>query len=311
MIEHIIGSKYILIEDEKDCAILQNFIKKNPITWVEYDKKKNQIPSNEAYLIEKYLSREIELKDHVLFNNGFISIIIENLEDIRKTYLKYTKPESYNYDYKIILNDLFFLVVVQYSYNNNHYGYMYHHGKEKQFLLQNGTEMFEKMNNYVSNNYLTCDLEVKKNITYSKLGICGEIDFMERYPHTENIIEIKCTNGIEIKHYLQLLIYNFCYCYEIKDLKNIFRNKFKILNLLTGTEHYLIISISPNNMFNLLNILAKQGNLSFNELVLVYDLETNGCIETVFQKDNDKRITVGKNIFSNNSRNYRDSNKRL
>ena len=283
LIRKIIDSKFIIVENESDYKFLKSYIVKNQLTWSKYDTSRNTMPDRLCQLIDKYFTREKELNDYVVCTNEFIKIIEKNTTDIKKTYIRYLDPAKYNYNYKEILLDFFYLIVVQYSHDNNHYYYISKHGAEKQDLLYNGLELYEAMNKYVSTNYLRSELDLKVNVYYPKMMLCGEIDFIEKYPSlgTETIVDIKCVKEISIKYYIQLLLYNFCYYYQQEKLDLLFKNKFKLLNLLTGVEHNLIIKISPANMFNLLIILAEIGNLNFNNMNLVYDLETNDGIQTI------------------------------
>ncbi len=206
----------------------------------------------------------------------FDKIINININDIKKTYYRYLNPSNYQYKYRKILVDFFYLIVVTYAYNINHYFYINQHGKDKQHLLHNGQALFQEINKYVTNNYLVSSLDIKINVQYHKLMLCGEIDFIEQYPESETIVEIKCVKEISIKYYLQLVLYNFCH-YQTQPDK-LFCNKFKILNLLTGLEYNLVIKISPTNMFDLLIMLAEIGNLCFDKMNLVYDLEATNLI---------------------------------
>lgn len=281
LIRLIIDSKFIIIEDDTDYKQLRAFIKSNQLTWDKYDAMRNTIPDRITYLIDKKFSRDTELNECIVCTNEFVKIIDANIEDIVKTYERYLAPEKYAYDYKKILVDFFYLIVVQYAYDINHYYYISDHGKEKADLLYNGSELFQEINTYVSYNYLACDLEIKIPVYYDKLGLMGEIDFIESYQDANrSIVEIKCVKEISIRYYIQLLLYNFCYYYQNGDRDKLFCNKFKIVNLLTGLEHYIIMSISPANMFNLLITMSSIGGLSFRNLNLVYDLETNDGIKS-------------------------------
>lgn len=283
LIQMIIDSKFVVVDDETDFKLLKNFITKNKITWEKYDAIKNTITKKITDLVDKYFSRDNGLDNSIICTNEFVKIIDININDIKTTYQKYLDVESYHYDYQKILVDFFYLIVVQYAYDINHYYYICNHGMDKQQLLENGLELYQEMNKYVSNNYFACRLDLKVNIYYPKLMLCGEIDFIENYPDlgNENIVEIKCVTEISIRYYIQLVLYNFCYNYQKKQLNKLFYNKFKIINLLTGLEHHLFISISPTNMFNLLIIMAESGNLRFHNLNLVYDLETTDIIRPV------------------------------
>ena len=283
LIQLMVDSKYIIINDDSDYKLLKTYIVKNKLTWKFFDQQRSAIPDHICELIVKHFNRDTELSECVICKNEFVKIIELNTVDINTTYQKYLNPASYNHNYKKILVDFFYLVVVMYAYDINHYYYICNHGKEKQELLDNGSELFEAINNYVSYNYLAHDLKIKINVNYPKLMLLGEIDFMEKCRDkdtSENIIEIKCVKEISIKYYIQLMLYNFCYYYK-KDKSKLFSNKFKIINLLTGLEHFLVMEISPANMFNLLIILAEIGGLTFNDLNLVFDLETADAIATV------------------------------
>lgn len=283
MIQSIIDMKFVIVDNDSDLKILKGYISTSQLTWEQFDLMRNNMPDNICRMIEKYFNRDEELNDCVICTNDFVKIIENNMDDIRKTYVRYRNPKSYNYDYKKILIDFFYLIVVQYAYNINHYYYINNHGKDKHELLNNGTELYEAINNYVSYNFLTCDLNLKVHVRYDKMMLMGEIDFIEEYRNlkSETIVEIKCAKEISIKYYIQLLLYNFCYYYEKNETSKLFENDFKIINLLTGLEHRIIIKISPTNMFNLLITLANIGNLNFDNLSLVYDLETTDKIKII------------------------------
>ena len=298
LLQAIIDSKFVIIEDNRDYKDLKLYINTNKLTWEKFDASRSLIPNNICKLIEKNFHRDTELTDFIVCTNEFVKIIESNIEDIRQSYSRYLQPDIYDYDYEKIIVDFFYLIVVMYAYNNNHYYYITNHGKEKQYLLQNGAELFESINNYALFNYLATEIDPKINVHYFNLMLLGEIDFIERLKPTnkmeptpqtipipqtiETIVEIKCTKEISIKYYLQLLLYNFCYYHDIEHNKaKLFKNSFKIINLLTGLEHYLIIEISPANMFNLLITLAELGNLKFSKLNLVYDLETTDRIKSI------------------------------
>lgn len=280
MIELIVKSKFVVVNNDVDCAVLKLYIVKNKLTWAKYDEQKSYLPSNVKSLIEKYFSRDIELTDCIVCTNDFIKIIEHNVADIQATYDKYLDAKSYKYDYAAILMDIFYLIVVIYAYENNHYYYINNHGKEKHYLLDNGKELFDSINDYATFNYLASEIEIKIRVNYPKLNMIGEIDFIEKFPQygIQNIVEIKCVKEISIRYYVQLLLYNFCYYYG-KGV-NVYVNNYKIINLLTGLEHYVKISIKPDDMFKLLAMLADLGGLKFRGLNLVYDLETTDMIRT-------------------------------
>ena len=305
LVQLIIDSKFVVIDNDSDFKSLKVSIVKNKLTWQQFDEQRVTMPQHICNLIEKNFNRDTELGDCVVCTNEFVKIIEMNIIDIRQTYKKYLDPKSYNYDYKNILIDFFYLIVVQYAYDINHYYYISNHGKEKQDLLTNGSGLFEHINNYVTYNYLACEIDAKINVSYDKLMLMGEIDFIERYSqmNIENIVEIKCVKDISIKYYIQLMLYNFCYYYKRQNHKKLFSNNFKIINLLTGLEHHVMMSISPSNMFNLLIVLAEIGGLKFNNLNLVYDLETTNSIKSLGPFDR-KPINISRSIITQKNKKY-------
>lgn len=284
MIEHIIESKFVICKNEYVVADIKKTIINTNMTWSYFNSHRDQIDKTICNLVDQYFSPDTELYKHLVCTNEFVCIIQNNLDDIRSSYQRYLNPKLYQYNYVDILEDFYYLIIVQYAYDNNHYYYINDHGSSKIDLLISGLDMFHAMAKYVASNYTACSIVPKVSVQYDKLDLIGEIDFVEIYDDTINIVEIKCAKEIDIKYYIQLLLYNFCYNYQ-NNICDFFRFKCKLLNLLTGTEYYIVMSISPTNMFNLLIILAEIGNLYFENMNLVYDLETTGLIKSIKQND--------------------------
>lgn len=282
LIATIIKSKYIVINNEEEYNLLTKYVVKNKLTWEKFETLKYILPNYVQKLIHKYFSKKHELNSFTICTNEFIKIVNSNLPLIRSIYQTYLNPSNYSWNYKKIINDFFYLIVVQYAYEINHYYYIANHGNDKSFLLTNGKELFKEMNHYVVNNFMTCKLTFKENVYYAKLMLMGEIDFIEYFPHSdsENIVEIKCAKEMSLKYYIQLLLYNFCYYYQ-NNPERLYRNKYKLVNFLTGLEYQFIINITPAAMFNLLNVIAQIGGLYFSNMNLVYDLETSDKIKTL------------------------------
>lgn len=306
MIQMIIDSKFVIIDTDIDFKLLKSYIGPNKLDWETFDIRKNTLPKQITDLIEHYFNRSRNLTDYIVCTTEFIKIIEMNITDIKSSYEKYLNPVSYQSNYKNILVEFFYLIVVQYAYDINHYFYISNHGREKQDLLIKGADLFVEINKYVSNNYLATKLDIKVNVQYGKLMMIGEIDFIEVciFGNVEykTIVEIKCVKEISIKYYVQLLLYNFCY-YHKSDPEKIYHNKYKIVNLLTGIEHYIFIDITPENMFNLLIMLADIGNLTFSNLNLVYDLETTNLIKQIGPL-NHKPIIPRSEIYYKNNKYY-------
>lgn len=307
MIQDLIASN-IVIFDEREFNLLKKHVIDNKLSWDRYDELKFNLPTDVQQLIDKNFDRSNPLSNYTICPNSFIKIVNENLEDIRSTYLRYKEPTLYNYDYKEILTDLFYLVVVDYAYQINHYFYINNHGVDKHFLIDRGHALFREIVAYVVRAYGEREIQIKWVVQYDKLGLIGEIDFIELSP--QMIVEIKCVKEINIRYYLQILIYNFCFHYENNRQRAIesgmiFGGKFKIINLLTGLEHHFTLSINPTNMFNAMIIMCEAGQLTYTNLNLIYDLETTDKFTEVGPiKDWRDRDSMRGRIFKKNGNYY-------
>lgn len=303
IIEKILKSKFIVINDDRIHSMVHRYIVLNDISWEIFEKDKYILPYELRTYMEKNLDKTKNLSCYLFFNNKFMEIIEKNKHHIQNAYDRYLNPIVYNYSYKKIIDDFFYLILVRYAYNINHYTYIDYTDTDKKFILNNYKELFDDMHFYIKHFQLN-KIEFKPYVEYDKLLIQGEIDLIEHHndPNCKNkftIVEIKCCSEISMKHYLQLLLYNFCYCYMNKINENL-GGGFKIINLLTGTEHLIYVMVSSSNMFKILNMIATVSNLNFHKLNLVYDLETTGFItENLYPdiieisiKDYDSGLTI-------------------
>lgn len=281
-IEQLIGSELIIINDESEYKHLKRLINKSEnktLDWDIYQANKKLLSNVTRSEIEKF---DTKLSNCLIVSSEFINIINNNLDDISETYKHYLDTESYNWDYKNILYDFFYLILVIYAYDINHYYYVTDHGLDKRDLLESGMELYECMNKYITTRYYCKTIRPKIIVKYDKMRLCGEIDLIESYDNgAEIIVEIKCVKELSIKYYIQLILYNFCYYYQKKNISAMYKNNFKIINLLTGLEHYIIISTNPKSMFKILLHMTNASGLGFQNMNLIYDLETTNLIKKI------------------------------
>lgn len=281
LIENFIKSTFVIIELEQDYQYIKKNIYEAQLSWADFDKMTTVIPKFIQDIIHKKFTRDRELYDYVPCKNDFLLIIEDNMTDIKNTYERYLNPESYQYDYKNILEDFFYLIVIIYAYGINHYYYINNHGQEKIPTLKNGEPLYSDMYIMIESRFSHRSLRPKVLVDYDKLHIHGEIDFIDETDNTETICEIKCVSSMSMKYYLQVFLYNFCYHQKQRKVKKIYQNKFRIINLLTGLEHNVIFSINPTELFTIIKNVCISGNLQFDSMKLVYDLETTGRIENL------------------------------
>lgn len=280
MIDNFISSLFVVIENELDYQYIKKNITEAHLSWAEYDRMQTIIPRFIQELINRKFPRTRELYEYMPCKNDFLEIINNNMIDIKETYARYLNPAGYSFDYKLILDDFFYLIIVIYAYGINHFYYINNHGHEKIDTMKNGLELYADMYIMIESRFARRTIRPKVKVEYKKLHIFGEIDFIDNTDDLEMICEIKCVSSMSMKYYLQVFLYNFCYYLKQKSIKKLYRNRFRIINLLTGLEHNLIFEISPTNMFKLMKHICIAGNLFFDSMKLVYDLETTDRINS-------------------------------
>lgn len=275
VIDYILKSLVVVIDNDRDANLLRQQIEGTRMTWTEYDQISPSLSRHLNELVNRHFSRDQELSECIICTNEFVRLIEVNRPAIEECYRGYLEPEAYRYSYKAYLREFFYLIVVTYAYHNHHYCYMNNRAEAKMGLLVNGRELFEEINKYAVTLQREVPVEPKVLVKYPKTMMVGEIDYIENPGEYEIIVDIKCVKELSFKYYLQLLLYNFCY-YHQEDQSKLYCNSFKIVNFLTGLEHRLIIRLNPDKLFRIIQMITKKGNLTFNEMNLVYDLETTG-----------------------------------
>ena len=206
-------------------------------------------------------------------------IIADNMESISEAYEKYTDPESYSYDYSEILEDFFYLVVVEYSYVSNHLYHINNKAQNKIDTLYKGVELFEESDKLIRSHYYIDLLEFNSKIRFDKMKLTGNIFATERkHDRKSGIVHVICRKEIKISDYVLMIVNNFCKGY-MNNSSDTYTNDYVIINLFTGIVTYDVITFSPKAMFSLFKIFAEIGNLKIDNLKLVYDLETTGFMK--------------------------------
>lgn len=263
-VKRIINDEFIIVDDE---FIFSQLKKYSNITWKQYDNIQYGLPPKVKDFVKEKFTRDKEFYSNVVAQNKFSDMIKDYIPYIRRKYKFYLDPENYDWDYSIVIDDFFYLIVVSYSYDINHYYYITNYGDDKKYLLKNGKKLFKRMNDWISKSYFT--IKPKIEVRYEPLQIFGEIDYLE---NDDTICEIKAVNDITIRHKLQAYLYHFCYYSAFKNpdkIMKIYSCKVKLINLLTGVIHQLLIRITPKNLFKFMMEIADAGELKWNGLNIV------------------------------------------
>jgi hypothetical protein len=254
-------------------------------SWSDYYLIKKFLSSYEINIIENYYDRRNDFDTITFVSTFFKNIIEDNKCDIIVAYSNYIGQTDAKYNESAI-NDLYYIILVMYCIKNNHIIHLYNNGQSKKNVIDNGKLLFVAIYNYLYSNIGVNNYEFSVAVSYCKLSIIGEIDILEKQSYNVNgsenksestIIDIKCSSDIKILYYLQLFLYGLCLNYQ-NNREKIYDNNYKIINLLTGNIYNINISVDKSDLYGLLCKLCCAGNLYFENLSLVYDLETTGLI---------------------------------
>ena len=113
--------------------------------------------------------------------------------------------------------------------------------------------------------------------SHPKLDIIGVFDMIciDNVNNYCKIVELKFTTMTNIKHILQILLYNMLMNPDFQ--KNV---ELEIWNLQTGIKTVVHIEKETFNNFRLLQILSKAIHKKMHDMIFFYDLETTGLIYT-------------------------------
>jgi hypothetical protein len=245
-IENIIDSKHI-ITDIPLCVSEWFYNNRDFTTWNKFDSEKSTLDKVIVNTIEKKFSRDIELHQHTIVNDGYFkNFILSMSETIKINYDNYrdttntTKIRKY----------LFFLIVITYSLETQHYYHVTSKGKKFKNLLTSCSDLFDEIQSYAYKTDIDfCD----NNIPVSKFGLIGEIDLIENKDDKKIIWEIKCVSDISLKHIVQVLMYNIMYN-DIYSNKNDHDIHLNFINFLKGEMTNVSISLTSDEIDKLKNI---------------------------------------------------------
>jgi hypothetical protein len=244
-IENIINSKYILTNVNKKVA--DWFDKNYNLTWGEFNLKKNTFEPEIIKYIEERFNKKIELNEHAIISDPFYAKYIMKKKDwIQEKYNKYLEETDFE-EIKILV---FHLIVILHSIETQHYFHVKNKGKQFYGMFDIYYGLFNKMNKYIKN---LKETYIANNIFISNYGLIGEIDLINL---DDEYIEIKCVSQINLKHVLQLLMYNLMRSdIDDKNNNNIKIFKLQFMNFLRGEK--VIMNIESDKFGELIEIFKK------------------------------------------------------
>jgi hypothetical protein len=241
-LENIINSKHILSNVNK--KVTDWFDKNYNLTWAEFNLKKNIIDLDIVKYVEERFNKNIELNEHTIIKDPFYAKYIVKKKDwIQKIYSSYLEETNF----EKIKTLVFYLIVILHSIETQHYFHVKNKGKRFCNMFDIYSNLFNKMYLYVKN---LNETYISNNVFISNYGFIGEIDLINL---DDEYIEIKCVSQINLKHVLQLLMYNLMRSNESESQLSSYRLIF--MNFLRGEK--VIMNVESDKFGEIIDIFKK------------------------------------------------------
>jgi DNA polymerase III epsilon subunit-like protein len=114
---------------------------------------------------------------------------------------------------------------------------------------------------------LTEEYKFHPYFKHPKLDLVGELDILSG----TKIIDIKFSNNLNIKHILQVLLYNMIVDTSFKK-----EYKLELWNFHLGNIYHIKINREEIPVFNILKTIARSLGRKMKNMIFMYDLETTG-----------------------------------
>ena len=251
-IENIINSENLI---ECDNQATYDWIVKNKsnMIWDKFDNICRDLPSNiqNTLLIFKSKNKN-NLKQFneytPVMNNAYyieiMNLCLDKIQNFYRKYKKYNKIDDFNKLKKI----QFYCEMFHHALSTQHYYHIKNNGEKFKSLLYLYDDMFNQIKNYV------LDMQynfVEHNKIIENFNLIGEIDIIN---DCNELFEIKVTQQINLKHILQLLMYNIMYEYDRENYK------LNFINFMKGEEIIININLDKENKDKLIKIFQLYTN---------------------------------------------------
>lgn len=241
-----------------DWAIVNWYENNKVLSWKEYDLRQPTFHKKINSFVKKNFSRDKPFDGYkVMSRNFYDKFILNNKTTIKNHYDNYLSLKPWNE----ILDSLFYVVLLCHSIKTCHYFHVESNGKRYRDLIDKKVgfyRMFEYMDQMITN---TMDKKTFKDssvLVTDESEIIGEIDLIGS---NGDIYEIKCTKNINLRHKLQLLIYNYLFNKNKLD-PSIVKYKLSVYNLLCGVKYETMVTVTKHHMEQIINLFQKAGGIS-------------------------------------------------
>ena len=236
------------------------FIKKNLIKLADFNIIKNQFRKSEEELYS-YLCESFEYNYHKEF---FI--------DCENDVINYSKDDLLeSIDYLEHINNLNKDESIRHIFNITLYYYQQSHETAYLWKVDFSQELAD-LDYYINEviqfaNSVEEDFRFHPMFNHPKLSIVGELDMMSK----TKIVDIKFSNNLNVKHILQVLLYN-----HLIDPSFIKKYELELWNFHLGNVYKIKLNYDKLDIYSLLKILSKSINKKLENMIFLYDLETTG-----------------------------------
>jgi hypothetical protein len=247
---HSVIDKSVLITNPPMSVIIWFNANKLNMTWEKFDKDEKIDKTIKEY-INKHFNRKRKLSGHTIIsdNNIFKLMVLSERDWIRKVYHKYMECTDPHKMRRCVFN----MTVIIHAFDTQHYYYIKNRGEKFASILTIYSDMFDEMEAYIKRMKFKF---ISNNTVLSKWGIQGEVDI---YDDKNQLWEIKCTEDISLRHYIQVLMYNIIH-HNLDVAKEPYCT-LRFINLLKGEIVHYSVKIDTNKIADIIGIFRTIGNL--------------------------------------------------
>jgi hypothetical protein len=260
------------------------FITKNLIKLSDFSSIKNQFKKHEEE-VYSYLCETLNYNYHKEFfiycENDVIIIPKKELKSLINGLEHIENIDNINNEIKKNkINKNIFRITLFYYQLNNEMAYLWKSDLTEEF---NDMEYYtQKVISFINKKDFTEQFTFHPTYKHSKLPIVGELDMLSN----ERIVDIKFSNNLNIKHILQVLLYNHIvfsseHSFLSSDkfiLEPTIEKEYKLelWNFHLGYKYIIKIDNENPDIYKILKILSRSLCKKLENMIFLYDLKTTG-----------------------------------
>jgi hypothetical protein len=216
------------------------------MTWNKFNNMEDIDESIKKYINGNF-DKKKEFSSHVIaINNYYEFYILKNKKWIRQLYRKYLKCKNMEQ----IKSILFDLMVVLHGIQSQHYFHIKSKGDRLNHLLDDFSDLFEEMINYVKN--IKYNFVMSAEIV-SKWGLVGKLSHVD---DKGEIWTVKCSSDIPLKNIIKTICLNLFLNPDISENYEFTKKTINCnyINFLTGYEisyQFDLDNVTINNIIDI------------------------------------------------------------